>query len=49
MEMEAQKKFASLLRDAARQTISESDFWKKFKQLADSIDDPILKLMLDDI
>jgi hypothetical protein len=41
MDPETQKKFAMLLRNAASQTMSESDFWSKFNHLTDSVDDPI--------
>lgn len=41
MENDTRTKFASLLRAAAAQTISEDEFWKEFNALVDSFADPI--------
>jgi len=40
MELETKKRFADLLRSAASQTISESDFWHEFNRLESPVDDP---------
>lgn len=44
MELDVQKKLASLLRAAATQTISEKDFWAQFKSLVDPLREPIAGL-----
>jgi hypothetical protein len=44
MEPDTKKGFADLLRAAASQTISESDFWDNFNRLESSADDPIAKI-----
>jgi hypothetical protein len=44
MKMETKKNFANLLRAAASQTISEADFWEKFKNIEAPADDPMAKI-----
>ena len=44
MNIETKKNFANLLRAAANQTISESEFWEKFKNLEAPADDPVAKI-----
>lgn len=44
MHMETKKNFANLLRAAANQTIPESEFWDKFKELEAPADDPMAKI-----
>lgn len=47
MELENRKTLSDLLRAAANQTISESDFWKKLKSLESPADDPIGKIAFE--
>jgi hypothetical protein len=44
MDIETKKNFANLLRAAASQTISETEFWEKFNNLQPVADDPIAKI-----
>lgn len=44
MNMETKKNFAILLRGAANQTISEAEFWEKFKNLDAPADDPVAQV-----
>lgn len=47
MDSNAKTRFAELLRAAANQTISESDFWNTFDQLQFSKKDPTANLAYD--
>lgn len=40
MDKETQIKFAALLRAAAARTVTEDDFWARFKNLVDPFADP---------
>jgi hypothetical protein len=44
MKKETKKDFADLLRAAANQTLSESEFWEKLKNLETPADDPIARM-----
>ena len=44
MGIEASKELAALLRAAASQTVSETDFWDQLKWLSDPASDPIAAL-----
>src|SRR5258705_3118833 len=44
MKPETKKDFADLLRAAASQTLSESEFWEKLKSLETPADDPIARI-----
>ncbi len=44
MELETRKKLATLLRAAANQSISESDFWEEFNSLTDPMQEPVAGL-----
>jgi hypothetical protein len=43
MDLDIEKQFADLLRAAASQTVSEQDFWDKFKRLKLPAKDPFSK------
>ena len=44
MELEIRKNLSDLLRAAASQKISESEFWEKLKGLESPADDPVAKM-----
>lgn len=44
MELDIQKKLATLLRAAATQTVPEKDFWAQFKSLVDPVREPVASL-----
>lgn len=44
MELEAQKKLATLLRAAAMQTVPEKEFWAQFKRFFDPATEPVAGL-----
>lgn len=44
MELDIQKKLATLLRAAATQTVPEKDFWAQFKGLVDPAREPVAGL-----
>jgi hypothetical protein len=44
MNIETKKNFANLLRAAASRTISEAEFWEKFKNVTAPADDPMAKI-----
>jgi hypothetical protein len=44
MELDIQKKLATLLRAAATRTVPEKDFWVQFKSLVDPVHEPVASL-----
>jgi hypothetical protein len=47
MELEDRNTLAALLKRAAAQTISESDFWAQFDALAERVKEPVVEVALE--
>lgn len=47
MELEDRNRLAALLRRAAAQTISETQFWAEVRALSERVGDPVMELALE--